>query len=629
MINWNVSFALDAQARVQNLTFNLDKDFLDNTLQATTDNGSQKMKVRDILTREVQLAGQQWAQYLNGPDQVNINVQVIINPRILTLSVDDDHVFSFLDTNSYGHDNVVSTGTVDSTSGKTVAENYATHKLRVNKNESGSSPDIRININPTFWLSSAHDLTTTRSATINPGQMDAVSAFMHEIGHAIAFNGFDYPNNSQAGSYESPFDKYIVHLNGSEYFAGPKAESLYGGRPVPLTAGYHVTGPSLTNDLLYEANGASSGLYGQHKVISPLDLAILADCLNFNGMKEPPAFQVNAAPPSPNVGFNGDQVTLRVLYQPNDASSPIVTAHGTATVAPGNTTFPHVAALSTGSSLGSPKDASVTFKDSSIAINYPASEEGTPFASGPLNELVFETAPNNPPITGISLFSTNIPGLTAANVTTTAHAINVNVPGLILPTDAPAFIHLSATFGPSSGSAPPQGQPSPDGTSVNTEGPSITDAAGNVWKLNRGLVNVNGADDQTTARVIALAYKGGKIWQENADKLWWSKTAPSDQWSPPPGTPTPPEAVPLAASADGTVVTNGLQAIIDAAQNTWSIVNEQVDVNGHIDPTTKNVIELAYKGGAIWQENTDHLWWMKASPSDQWSPPPGTPTAPV
>jgi hypothetical protein len=94
-------------------------------------------------------------------------------------------------------------------------------------------------------------------------------------------------------------------------------------------------------------------------------------------------------------------------------------------------------------------------------------------------------------------------------------------------------------------------------------------------------------------------------------------------------TDTPGSGVTLATSADKTVVTDGLKAIIDTAQNTWSIVNEQVSVNGHIDPTTRNVIELVYKGGAVWQENTDHLWWMKASPSDQWSPAAGTPTSPV
>lgn len=73
---------------------------------------------------------------------------------------------------------------------------------------------------------------------------------------------------------------------------------------------------------------------------------------------------------------------------------------------------------------------------------------------------------------------------------------------------------------------------------------SITDAAGNVWTITLGgQVAVNGVVDPTTARVTALAYENGVIWQENADQLWWSKTNPSARWSPTYGTsrsPIPP-----------------------------------------------------------------------------------------
>jgi len=167
------------------------------------------------------------------------------------------------------------------------------------------------------------------------------------------------------------------------------------------------------------------------------------------------------------------------------------------------------------------------------------------------------------------------------------------------------------------------------GGQVGGQGDMVTDAKGNVWKINNGRVNVNGVDDPTTGRVVHLAHSGGRVYQENADNLWWSKASPTDQWTPPEGTSATPGTASLATSTDGTTVTNDFQKIIDAAQNTWSIANGQVDVNGHLDPTTKNVIELAYKNGAVWQENSDHLWWMKTSPSDQWSPTYGTPNSPV
>jgi hypothetical protein len=171
---------------------------------------------------------------------------------------------------------------------------------------------------------------------------------------------------------------------------------------------------------------------------------------------------------------------------------------------------------------------------------------------------------------------------------------------------------------------------SPDGTIVTTDGPVIRTAGGDTWSIMNGRVAVNGVADMTTARVVALVYKNGQVWQENADKLWWAKTTPSDQWSPPSGTATPPVAgVTLAVSADNTVLTNNWQTIVDANQHTWSIVNGQVSVDGQIDNTTANVVTLAYEKGQVWQENADSLWWAKTTPADQWSPDLGTSVSPV
>jgi cellulase (glycosyl hydrolase family 5) len=88
--------------------------------------------------------------------------------------------------------------------------------------------------------------------------------------------------------------------------------------------------------------------------------------------------------------------------------------------------------------------------------------------------------------------------------------------------------------------------------------------------------------------------------------------------------PTPP-------SPNDTVVTAGsTAAIVDASGNTWTITSGgQVAVNGTVDRTTANVIELAYVNGVVWQENTNKLWWGKTSPSDSWSPPAGTSTSPL
>ena len=167
------------------------------------------------------------------------------------------------------------------------------------------------------------------------------------------------------------------------------------------------------------------------------------------------------------------------------------------------------------------------------------------------------------------------------------------------------------------------------GAYVNNDFGFIKDTNGNVWSIDNGKVNVNEFDDPITARVVALAYVNGQIWQENADKLWWSKTLPTDSWSPNFGTPAAPEQVPLQASPDNATVTTGSQAIVDASQDTWSIVNGQVDVNGTIDTTTANVVELSLVGGKVWQENSNQFWWSKTSPTAPWSPDGGTSTSPL
>lgn len=154
-------------------------------------------------------------------------------------------------------------------------------------------------------------------------------------------------------------------------------------------------------------------------------------------------------------------------------------------------------------------------------------------------------------------------------------------------------------------------------------GGAITDAQGNQWSIANGQVTVNGVADPTTARVIGLVYSSGQVWQQNADNFWWAKTTPGDQWSPPDGTSTAP--TPDASTNPDVVTLSALGGpITDAHGNTWTIVNGQVSVNGAIDATTRNVIELAYVNGKVWQENEDRLWWSKGSPSDSWNPPYGT-----
>jgi endoglucanase len=89
-------------------------------------------------------------------------------------------------------------------------------------------------------------------------------------------------------------------------------------------------------------------------------------------------------------------------------------------------------------------------------------------------------------------------------------------------------------------------------------------------------------------------------------------------------TPTP------SPSANDTVVSGTAGAITDANGNVWTITsNGLVAMNGVVDTTTANVIELAYVNGTVWQENTSLLWWGKTTPNAAWAPGPGTATSPL
>jgi endoglucanase len=181
-------------------------------------------------------------------------------------------------------------------------------------------------------------------------------------------------------------------------------------------------------------------------------------------------------------------------------------------------------------------------------------------------------------------------------------------------------------------SAPTPSAPTPSAndTAVTGTASVIIDASGNQWTITSGgQVAVNGVADPTTANVIELAYVNGAIWQENASDLWWSKTQPDQPWSEP-GTATSPLPARPAASANDTVVTGTNAAITDANGNLWTITaGGQVAVNGTADPTTANVIELAYVNGQVWQENAGDLWWAKSLPTDSWGPALGTSVSPL
>ena len=174
---------------------------------------------------------------------------------------------------------------------------------------------------------------------------------------------------------------------------------------------------------------------------------------------------------------------------------------------------------------------------------------------------------------------------------------------------------------------------SPNNTIVTGIGASITDADDNVWTIDStGQITVNGQVDPTTANVDELAYAGGLVWQKNAGNAWYSKTSPTDTWSQWPN-PTPPITIPNASANDARLPAGSTATLVDANGNTWGLkkidaaLGYQVTVDGAVDPTTANLVQLAIVDGTIWQENTAGNWYSKTTPADTWSAP--TQTDPI
>jgi hypothetical protein len=159
-----------------------------------------------------------------------------------------------------------------------------------------------------------------------------------------------------------------------------------------------------------------------------------------------------AATAATGTGFDGDLVTLGIYY-PNLVAGDLEN-YGSAVVVAGTTTFPNV--LSLPQANAPPPDtyiigSSVDFTNTDILINYPATYEGVTTLTSPFNGFQFATAAGDAPITGVALKSTNIRGLTNADLTFSAHTIDLNLSDLTLPVGVLPSIDVTATFG----AAPP------------------------------------------------------------------------------------------------------------------------------------------------------------------------------
>lgn len=190
---------------------------------------------------------------------------------------------------------VVIDPTISRSTGRSVTSNYLFHngemqvwdqgaaaEIRSGIDPNGLTADIEIRLSPSYL---ANELwfdpdPLDRTAAVPTNRTDAVSVFLHEIGHAIGFNGWRDDVTGTTPGYGSQFDALTTFDGTDFFFHGPRAIAEYGA-PVPLTRGniFHVgnSAPGPGYDLRDDLMNGVVFERGRRYDISRLNLMMLGD----------------------------------------------------------------------------------------------------------------------------------------------------------------------------------------------------------------------------------------------------------------------------------------------------------------------------------------------------------------
>jgi hypothetical protein len=177
----------------------------------------------------------------------------------------------------------VSSGFVRNNGTRDIFEQGAAFEVRTGMDPNGADPDIRIRIGTAYltdqlWFDPNPQ---TRTDPIPANHIDAVSVFIHELGHAFVFNGWMNGTTGQLPpTYMSTFDEHASFDGSNLYFNGSGATARYGG-PIPLTYGNYGhlgnSAPRPGSNLLIDLMNGVIYYYQTRYSISPLDLEIAKD----------------------------------------------------------------------------------------------------------------------------------------------------------------------------------------------------------------------------------------------------------------------------------------------------------------------------------------------------------------
>lgn len=175
---------------------------------------------RSNVTAHLQQVGQRWARLIAIDGARSIEVEVGV---AAIATANGSSVVS------------VPIGTIGA---RTIYEQGLAHELVTGIDPNGSAPDVHVNIGLAYlrnelWFDPNPML---RTAPIPANRIDAFSVFLHELGHALVYNGWSDSTSGQSPpTYASTFD-YWTAPGAPSVFSGPAAIAAWGIAP-DLTTG--------------------------------------------------------------------------------------------------------------------------------------------------------------------------------------------------------------------------------------------------------------------------------------------------------------------------------------------------------------------------------------------------------
>lgn len=159
--------------------------------------------------------------------------------------------------------------------GVNIYEHGALYEILTGIDPNGSTSDITVNVSTAYLTAGDFFFDPSRTQTVPSNKTDFMSVMLHELGHALVFNGFlnnsgQMPTDTEGKPYGTTYDTHIFVSNGQAYFGGPNVSIVNGG-PVLLSSLSNTAHLGVT-DLMYPSIADGTKIF-----ISALDIAIAQD----------------------------------------------------------------------------------------------------------------------------------------------------------------------------------------------------------------------------------------------------------------------------------------------------------------------------------------------------------------